>query len=90
MWELTVGGAGILPRDGRNISFRELSARCREAFNIAPSFAFFVPYDAATMLGRDYWTGTFDLEDLSAHNCIEHDASLCRELPSPLVVSFLT
>lgn len=33
------------------------------------------------MLGRNYATGTLDLADLSAHNCIEHDASFCRASP---------
>ncbi|EPT01971.1 hypothetical protein FOMPIDRAFT_99721 [Fomitopsis schrenkii] len=70
---------GILPRDGRNIAFHDLDMRCRETFNIAPTFAFFTTRYAATMLGRDYGTGKLDLADLSAHNCIEHDASLCRE-----------
>ncbi|KAI0725072.1 Cloroperoxidase [Fomitopsis betulina] len=70
---------GILPRDGRNISFRDLNTRCHETFNFSPTFSFYVPHYAATMLERNYWTDTFDLADLSAHNCIEHDASLCRE-----------
>lgn len=73
---------GILPRDGRNISFRDLNTRCHETFNFSPTFSFYVPHYAATMLERNYWTDTFDLADLSAHNCIEHDASLCRASPS--------
>ena len=72
------GGAGILPRDGRKITFKDLNNRCRETFNFSPTFSFYVPHYAATMLERNYWTDTFDLADISAHNCIEHDASLCR------------
>jgi len=70
---------GILPRDGRNITFRDLNTKVRETFNFAPTFCFFVPHYAADMLNRNYWTDKMDLSDLSAHNCIEHDASLCRE-----------
>lgn len=29
-------------------------------------------------MGRSYWTDSFDLEELSKHNAIEHDASLTR------------
>ncbi|KZT63476.1 chloroperoxidase-like protein [Daedalea quercina L-15889] len=69
---------GILPRDGRNITFRDLNTKVRETYNFAPTFCFFVPHYAADMLGRNYWTDKFDLSDISAHNCIEHDGSLCR------------
>ncbi|KAL5113682.1 hypothetical protein ACEQ8H_008435 [Pleosporales sp. CAS-2024a] len=68
----------ILPHDGKNISFRTLNTTVRESFNFAPSFCFFVPNFAANFLSRSYWTGTFDLADLSKHNAIEHDASLTR------------
>ena len=84
---LTDGDAGILPRDGRNISFKDLNNRCRETFNFSPTFSFYVPHYAATMLERNYWTDTFDLADISAHNCIEHDASLCRACPASVLRS---
>ena len=70
---------GILPHDGKNISFKELNIKVRHTFNFAPSFCFFVPKFAADFLHRSYWTGKFDLADLSLHNAIEHDASLTRE-----------
>ncbi|KAL0945971.1 hypothetical protein HGRIS_012249 [Hohenbuehelia grisea] len=70
---------GILPRDGKNISFKELNHAIRTTFNFAPSFCFFVPHFSADMLHKPYSKGTFDLEELSLHNGIEHDASLCRE-----------
>lgn len=70
---------GILPRSGRSISFRELNAAIRTTYNFSPTFCFFVPNYAAEMLSKSYWSDTFDLSDLSAHNCIEHDASLTRE-----------
>ncbi|KZT32570.1 Cloroperoxidase [Sistotremastrum suecicum HHB10207 ss-3] len=69
---------GILPHDGRNIKFTELSKLIHETYNFAPSFCYFVPNYAADFLGRDYKTGTMDLNDLDVHNCIEHDASLTR------------
>lgn len=50
----------------------------RQTFNFAPSFCFFVPKFSADFLGRSYWSDTFDLEELSKHNAIEHDASLTR------------
>lgn len=33
----------------------------------------------ANALSSSYWTGKFDLEELSLHNAIEHDGSLTRE-----------
>ncbi|EPT01972.1 hypothetical protein FOMPIDRAFT_1048262 [Fomitopsis schrenkii] len=62
----TMANHGILPRDGRNISFRDPNNRCRETFNFSPTFSFYVPHYAATMLERNYWTDTFDLADISA------------------------
>jgi hypothetical protein len=70
---------GILPHDGKNISFRELNTKVRHTFNFAPSFCFFVPKFSADFLNRSYWTGRFDLAELSLHNAIEHDASLTRQ-----------
>ncbi|KAF8152994.1 Chloroperoxidase [Crassisporium funariophilum] len=70
---------GILPRDGKNITFKEMNAKIRATYNFAPSFCFFVPNFAAKMLNKKYSTGTFDLADLDLHNGIEHDGSLTRE-----------
>tara|TARA_R110002003_G_scaffold189_4_gene14734 strand:+ start:816 stop:1481 length:666 start_codon:yes stop_codon:yes gene_type:complete len=70
---------GILPHDGKNITFRDLNTVVRQSFNFAPSFCFFVPKFAADFLGRTYWNDKFDLEELSKHNAIEHDASLTRQ-----------
>lgn len=71
---------GILPHDGKNISFRQLNTTVRQTFNFAPSFCFFVPKFSADFLKRSYWRDTFDLEELNLHadNAIEHDASLTR------------
>ncbi|KZT08139.1 chloroperoxidase-like protein [Laetiporus sulphureus 93-53] len=70
---------GILPHSGRNISFRQLNTAIHTTYNFSPTFCFFVPNYAAGMLNKNYWTDTFDLEDIDVHNCIEHDASLTRE-----------
>ncbi|KAH9927949.1 Cloroperoxidase [Epithele typhae] len=69
---------GILPHNGRDISFKDLNTVVRQSYNFSPTFCKFVPSYAANMLSRDYNTDFFDLADLDAHNCIEHDASLCR------------
>ncbi|KAF8065051.1 Chloroperoxidase [Lyophyllum atratum] len=69
---------GILPRDGRNISFKELNHTIRATYNFAPTFCYFVPNFAANMLKKKYSKDTFDLADLDLHNGIEHDASLLR------------
>jgi len=70
---------GILPHDGKNISFRELNTKIRHTFNFAASFCFFVPKFAADFLNRSYRNDHFDLAELSLHGAIEHDASLTRE-----------
>jgi hypothetical protein len=70
---------GILPHDGKNISFKELNTKVRQTFNFAPTFCFFVPKFSADFLNRSYWSDNFDLAELSLHNAIEHDASLTRE-----------
>src|SRR5690348_5072675 len=45
---------GILPHDGKNISFRELNTTVRQTFNFAPSFCFFVPKFSADFLNKSY------------------------------------
>ncbi|EGO01127.1 hypothetical protein SERLA73DRAFT_179182 [Serpula lacrymans var. lacrymans S7.3] len=69
---------GILPRNGRGITFKEMNAKIRTTYNFAPTFCLFVPNFAANMLNKSYRTDTFDLEELDLHNGIEHDASLTR------------
>ncbi|THH27216.1 heme-thiolate peroxidase [Antrodiella citrinella] len=70
---------GILPHDGRNITFRELNTAIRNTYNFAPSFCYFVLNYIAGILDRNYWSDSFDLADIDVHNGIEHDASLIRE-----------
>ncbi|KAF8888796.1 Chloroperoxidase [Infundibulicybe gibba] len=72
---------GILPRDGRGITFPELNHKIRQTYNFAPTFCFFVPNFSANMLGKSYSKDKFNLSDLDLHSDkgIEHDASLTRE-----------
>jgi hypothetical protein len=71
---------GILPHDGKNIKFTELSEKIRTTYNFSSSFCFFVPDFAANMLNKNYKKDTFDLAELDLHSkkSIEHDASLTR------------
>jgi hypothetical protein len=89
---------GIIPRDGRDISFSELSVQIRATYNFSPSFSLFVPRYIAKILNRSYKTGRFDLSDIDVHNGIEHDASLVRRdtaeqfhqgMPDPALVAAL-
>ncbi|KAG0702213.1 Chloroperoxidase [Suillus ampliporus] len=73
----TLANHGIISRTGRGISFVELNNRTRETYNFSPSFCYTSHY-AARMLKRSYSKDTFDLEEVSLHNGIEHDASLLR------------
>ena len=72
---------GILPHDGKNITFTELNTRIRQTFNFAPSFCFFAPKFSAGFLNRSYASDRFDLVELNLHSdkAIEHDASLTRQ-----------
>ena len=58
-----------------------MTAACRNVYNFAPSFAYFVPNYIGKILTRDYNKDTINLSDISVHNGIEHDASLCRASP---------
>ncbi|KAL1735269.1 Chloroperoxidase [Schizophyllum commune] len=71
---------GILPHDGKNITFSEMGDKINATYNFAPSFCYFVPNFAANMLGRSYKKHTFNLADLDLHNGIEHDASLTPDM----------
>ena len=69
---------GIVNRDGRNITFKELSGAIRSTYNFSPTFCLYVPRYIAHVLDRSYSGGHFDLADIDVHNGIEHDASLLR------------
>lgn len=67
---------GILPHDGKNITFKHLNDVVRQTFNFAPSFCFFTPKFAAGFMNKSYFTDKFDLVELNKHSddAIEHDA----------------
>ncbi|KAH9956337.1 Cloroperoxidase [Russula dissimulans] len=69
---------GIIARDGRDITFRELTVLVRSTYNFSPTFCLYVSRYMAKILDRSYSTGRLDLSDIDVHNGIEHDASLLR------------
>lgn len=77
--QLTNAQPGILPRDGRNIPFKDVTPNIQATYNFGGSFCYFASNTAAKMLKKDYNKDTFDLAEISLHNGIEHDASLTRE-----------
>ncbi|KAF7305646.1 hypothetical protein HMN09_00818200 [Mycena chlorophos] len=70
---------GILPHDGKNVKFTEITDKVHETFNFAVTFATYVSRNGADTLGKDYNKDTCNLSDLDKHNGIEHDASLLRQ-----------
>ena len=75
---------GILPRDGKNIPFKEVAAKIYTTYNFAPSYCLFVSNFAARMLKKNYGTDSFDLAELNLHSDkggIEYDGSMTRKFP---------
>ncbi|KAG6810652.1 hypothetical protein H0H92_010915 [Tricholoma furcatifolium] len=70
---------GILPRDGKNIPFKEATDLVISTFNFSPSFSYFTSNYAANVLNKNHNTDTFNLAELNLHNGIEHDASLVHQ-----------
>jgi hypothetical protein len=68
-----------------------MSAKIRDTFNFAPTFCRFVPDVMAGILKKQYGKDTLNLEDISLHNGIEHDASLTRAflclVPAPVLAA---
>ncbi|KAF7176103.1 hypothetical protein CNMCM7691_001579 [Aspergillus felis] len=65
----------ILPRSGKHISYKQLSHAIQHAYNLAPSLA---DQLTASAYQLDQGRGWIDLQDLSALNVIQHDASFTR------------
>jgi len=72
-WPTTV----FWPRDGKNITFKELGDRVHETYNFSGSFCYFVSNYMAQILQRTR-ADKLNLADIDVHNGIEHDASLFR------------
>ncbi|PKX90444.1 uncharacterized protein P174DRAFT_413317 [Aspergillus novofumigatus IBT 16806] len=65
----------ILPRSGKHISYGQMSHAIQHAYNLAPSLA---DQLTASAYQLDQGRGWVDLQDLSALNVIQHDASFTR------------
>ncbi|KAJ6031535.1 hypothetical protein N7540_002267 [Penicillium herquei] len=65
----------ILPHDGRQITYNQLSYAIQHAFNLAPTLADQLTASAKLL---DQGRGWIDLHDLNALNVIQHDASITR------------
>ncbi|KZP28459.1 Cloroperoxidase [Athelia psychrophila] len=79
---------GILPHDGKNIKFTEMTKTVRTTTNFASTFCLYVPKFAAEFLKKNYYKDTFDLAELDLHNAIEHDGSL-GTISVPLIEQLL-
>ncbi|KAF7116919.1 hypothetical protein CNMCM5793_005549 [Aspergillus hiratsukae] len=84
----------ILPRSGKHITYKQLSHAIQHAYNLAPSLA---DQLTASAYQLDQGRGWIDLQDLSALNVIQHDASFTphfcsdQSVPHPdLVDKFLS
>ncbi|GAA5877770.1 hypothetical protein JCM16303_000231 [Sporobolomyces ruberrimus] len=71
-----LANAGVLPRDGRNITQHQLSAAISRSYNLAPTLAIQLGLPFSVLFeGR----GKIDLEDISAQGLVQHDGSTVRE-----------
>ncbi|KAG8922363.1 hypothetical protein FRC00_007523 [Tulasnella sp. 408] len=66
---------GILPRNGRHITYKEMSQAIQKAFNLSPTLGDQLTSSALLV---DQGRGWIDLGDLNALGVIQHDASLTR------------
>ena len=66
--ETADGKVGILPHDGRDITFKQLGDEVVKYYNFSPSLSFFVSSYLARILKRNYYTDKLDLNDICVHN----------------------
>lgn len=65
---------GVLrPRDGKNVYFSQLKNAIMEVYGLSGPFAAVLAGGAVLKCGNGF---KVNLEDLAAHNVIEHDASM--------------
>jgi hypothetical protein len=67
----------IIPHDGKNITPHTLVPLLAETFNLSPFLSHLLAYGALITTPNPA-AEVFDLDDLDAHNFIEHDGSLSR------------
>ncbi|TFY57029.1 heme-thiolate peroxidase, partial [Rhodofomes roseus] len=70
----TLANHGYLPRDGKVITPSVLIHALREGYHLSYTLAWFLTHGGFYLLGQR--RKRICLQDLSRHNCIEHDASL--------------
>ncbi|GJJ12887.1 hypothetical protein Clacol_007133 [Clathrus columnatus] len=68
---------GILPHDGKDISFKQIADVVHTHYNFSSTFCKFVCQYIASALKKDY-NDKIELSAIGTHNCIEHDGSLVR------------
>ncbi|KAI0092716.1 Chloroperoxidase [Irpex rosettiformis] len=75
---------GYLPRDGRGIGMFQMAYALREVYNLSLPLAFFLTI-VGFILCAPWWPfhWTINLHDLSRHNQIEHNCSLCHADAKP-------
>jgi hypothetical protein len=69
---------GLLPRNGRDLTIPILVEGLGEGLNVTVEVATALSYTGITV-SKDPSSMKFDLDDLNAHNKIEHDGSLTRK-----------
>ncbi|KAL4951639.1 Cloroperoxidase [Aspergillus filifer] len=74
----TLANHGFLPHDGKGISQQRTIEALGTALNIGEELAVYLFQEAMTT-NPDANATTFDLNHLSRHNILEHDASLSRQ-----------
>lgn len=77
---MSSSSSGIIPHDGKNISFKAITQSVQTTYNFAPTFCYDAPKTIAGFLKKDYEKDTLNLEEIDFHNGIEHDASFCRKV----------
>lgn len=69
----------IIPHDGRNLTVPMLVKAFGESMNISEDFITFVGNGALKLAPDKGASGSFNLQDISIHGGMEHDASLSRK-----------
>ena len=69
---------GLLPHDGRDITPEMISNTFKEVFNIDPSFSARQAKNGLSTTPDPNTAKSFSLDQINAHNIIEHDGSLTR------------
>ncbi|KAF0400214.1 Cloroperoxidase [Gigaspora margarita] len=84
----TLANHGYIPRDGENITSQILIKALQDVYNLSGALAGMATYNAVVSNGL-LFQKSYNLEEISKHNALEHDASLTRKdkhLGDPLKV----